>query len=90
MSQNDIISPVATVDTSECAIITPWFVENTEYPPVPATYMPLVNGEEAFRSVHEAIANAKKQSTSSAGDFSLPCILFAMARLRVLANCSSA
>ena len=60
MSQNDIISPVATVDTSECAIITPWFVENTEYPPVPATYMPLVNGEEAFRSVHEAIANAKK------------------------------
>ncbi|MBG0648851.1 phospholipase D-like domain-containing protein [Enterobacter hormaechei] len=60
MSQNDIISPVATVDTSQCAIITPWFVENTEYPPVQATYMPLVNGEEAFRAVHEAIANAKK------------------------------
>lgn len=90
MSQNDIISPVATVDTSQCAIITPWFVENTEYPPVQATYMPLVNGEEAFRAVHEAIANAKKRSTSSAGDSSPPCILFVMVKRPVLANCSSA
>ncbi|MBU9815432.1 phospholipase [Rahnella sp. C60] len=60
MSQNDIVSPVSVVDTSQCTIIPPWFVEGTEYPPALATYKPLVNGEEAFRAVHEAIANAKK------------------------------
>lgn len=60
MSQKDIFSPVATVDTNQCTVIPPWFVEGTEYPPALATYKPLVNGEEAFRAVHEAIANAKK------------------------------
>lgn len=60
MSQKDIISPVAASVTGQCTIIPPWFVENTEYPPTLATYAPLVNGEEAFRAVHEAIANAKK------------------------------
>nr|WP_129953512.1 phospholipase D-like domain-containing protein [Rahnella sp. RFA10(1/100)] len=60
MSQNDIVSPVSVVDTNQCTIIPPWFVEGTEFPPAPATYKPLVNGEEAFRAVHEAIANAKK------------------------------
>lgn len=60
MNQNDIISPVATVDTNQCKIIPPWFVEDTEYQPSQATYMPLVNGEETFRAVHQAIANAKK------------------------------
>lgn len=60
MSQKDIFSPVATVDTNQCTIIPPWFVEGTEFPPTLATYKPLVNGEEAFRAVHEAIANAKK------------------------------
>ncbi|MFB0713794.1 phospholipase D-like domain-containing protein [Buttiauxella noackiae] len=60
MSQNDIVSPVATADTSQCALITPWFVGDTEFPPMQATYMPLVNGEEAFRAVHEAIASAQK------------------------------
>ncbi|RJT45070.1 phospholipase D-like domain-containing protein [Rahnella woolbedingensis] len=60
MSQKDIVSPVATVDTNQCTIIPPWFVQNTEYPPTLASYAPLVNGEETFRAVHEAIANAQK------------------------------
>lgn len=60
MSQNDIVSPVATGDTNQCAVITPWFVGDTEFPPMQATYMPLVNGEEAFRAVHEAIASAQR------------------------------
>jgi len=60
MSQNDIITPVATTDTSQCTITAPWFVKDTEYPPALATYKPLVNGEEAFAAVHDAIARAKK------------------------------
>lgn len=60
MSQNDIVSPIATVDTSQCTITPPWFVQNTEYHPTQATYKPLVNGEEAFAAVHHAIASARK------------------------------
>jgi len=60
MSQNDIVSPLSVVDTNQCTVIPPWFVECTEFPPTHATYKPLVNGEEAFRAVHEAIANAQK------------------------------
>ncbi|EOG5375230.1 phosphatidylserine/phosphatidylglycerophosphate/cardiolipin synthase family protein [Cronobacter turicensis] len=60
MSQPDIVTPVATVDTSQCMITSPWFVQKTEYPPSLATYKPLVNGEEAFAAVHHAIANAQK------------------------------
>ncbi len=60
MDLKDIFSPVSTVDTGQCKVTPPWFVENTEYPPSPATYKPLVNGEEAFGAVHHAIANAKK------------------------------
>ena len=56
MSHNDIVTPVATVDTSQCMITSPWFVQNTEYPPAVATYKPLVNGEEAFAAVYRAIA----------------------------------
>lgn len=60
MRQTDIITPVATVDTRQCMISSPWFVQETEYPPALATYKPLVNGEEAFAAVHHAIANAQK------------------------------
>ena len=60
MSQPDIVTPVATVDTSQCMLTSPWFVQKTEYPPSLATYKPLVNGEEAFAAVHHAIANAQK------------------------------
>ncbi len=60
MSQNDIVAPVAKSDTSQCTITSPWFIQDTEYPPALATYKPLVNGEEAFAAVHHAIANAQK------------------------------
>jgi phosphatidylserine/phosphatidylglycerophosphate/cardiolipin synthase-like enzyme len=35
-------------------------VQNTEYHPAAATYQPLINGEEAFKAVHLAIAQATK------------------------------
>jgi phosphatidylserine/phosphatidylglycerophosphate/cardiolipin synthase-like enzyme len=39
----------------------PWFVEKSKYPPRPGNVIePLINGERAFRAVHEAIASAKK------------------------------
>ncbi|HFL8016856.1 DUF6396 domain-containing protein [Klebsiella pneumoniae] len=60
MTQEDIITPIATVDTRQCMITSPWFVQNTEYSPMPATYKPLVNGEEAFAAVYHAIMNAQK------------------------------
>lgn len=58
MSQPDIVTPVATVDTSQCMLTAPWFVKDTEFPPTQATYKPLVNGQEAFAAVYDAIANA--------------------------------
>ena len=60
MTQEDIITPIATVATRQCMITSPWFVQNTEYSPMPATYKPLVNGEEAFAAVYHAIMNAQK------------------------------
>jgi len=60
MSQNDIVTPIATTETNQCIITAPWFVQDTEYPPALATYKPLVNGEEAFAAVYHAIANAQK------------------------------
>jgi len=41
-------------------ITPPWFVQGSEYHPLPATYYPLINGEEAFGAVHHAIENARK------------------------------
>lgn len=38
----------------------PWFLTDTEYSRKPATFGLLINGEEAFRAVHEAIAAAKQ------------------------------
>jgi len=60
MTQKDIVTPIATTETSQCIITAPWFVQDTEYPPALATYKPLVNGEEAFAAVYHAIANAQK------------------------------
>ncbi|HKS34580.1 MAG TPA: phospholipase D-like domain-containing protein [Enterobacteriaceae bacterium] len=59
MIKRPIVVPVI-VSIGQCTITAPWFVQDTEYPPAQATYDPLVNGEEAFASVHHAIANAKK------------------------------
>jgi len=60
VSKKYIVTPIATVDTSQCMLTSPWFVQNTEYPPSLATYKPLVNGEEAFAAVYHAIMNAQK------------------------------
>ncbi len=38
----------------------PWFLKDAEYSRKPATFGLLINGEEAFRAVHEAIAAAQK------------------------------
>ncbi|WP_433770623.1 phospholipase D-like domain-containing protein [Pseudomonas putida] len=59
MSQYEIVSPLALQHTQEVTCTAPWYVRHTEYPPAMATYEPLINGEETFRAVHEAIANAK-------------------------------
>ena len=60
MNHPDIVSPVALQHTNEVTCISPWFVQNTEYHPVKATYRPLINGEETFKAVHLAIAAATK------------------------------
>lgn len=44
----------------ECKVTPPWFVNGSEYEPKKSTFRPLINGEEAFRTVHEAIAKARK------------------------------
>lgn len=60
MSQIEITVPLALRETNECVLTAPWFVCDTQYHPAPASYEPLVNGEETFRAVHLAIASAKK------------------------------
>ncbi|MFM0302913.1 phospholipase D-like domain-containing protein [Paraburkholderia sediminicola] len=62
---NHIVTPLALNQTSGAMICSPWFVQRTdtgrlaEYPPVEATYRPLVNGKEAFGAVYDAILAAK-------------------------------
>lgn len=60
MRQYDIVAPVALQHTQQVTCTSPWYVQNTEYPPAMATYQPLINGEEAFKAVHLAIAQATK------------------------------
>jgi len=60
MSQSDIVVPIALKHTNTATCSPRWFVCNTEYHPVVATFKPLINGEEAFKAVHLAIANASK------------------------------
>ncbi|WP_426114513.1 phospholipase D-like domain-containing protein [Pseudomonas sp. DSP3-2-2] len=60
MKQRVTTCPVALQQTDQVTCTPPWYVEDTEYHPVMATYQPLVNGEEAFKAVHLAIAQATK------------------------------
>lgn len=60
MTEPDIVTPVALQHTQQVTCTSPWYVQNTEYPPAMATYQPLINGEEAFKAVHLAIAKASK------------------------------
>lgn len=58
MTQSDIVVPIALRHTQQATCTAPWYVQRSEYHPVQATYQPLINGEEAFKAVHVAIANA--------------------------------
>ncbi|MEN4825753.1 phospholipase D-like domain-containing protein [Pseudomonas sp. P39-UII1] len=60
MNLPDIVVPVALKQTNTATCTPRWFVCNSEYHPVIATFKPLINGEEAFRAVHQAIANANR------------------------------
>lgn len=56
----DIVVPIALHRTHEAVCCAPWFVLDTEYRPWPASYRPLINGQEAFGAVHKAIAEAQR------------------------------
>jgi phosphatidylserine/phosphatidylglycerophosphate/cardiolipin synthase-like enzyme len=58
MTLPEIVAPIAFQDTETVILSAPWFVQDTEYAPTLATYKPLINGEDTFRAVHEAIAGA--------------------------------
>ncbi|SDH02411.1 PLD-like domain-containing protein [Paraburkholderia phenazinium] len=52
-------TPLALNCTDSANVSFRWFVQNTEYRPAPGTFAPLVNGEEAFGAVYDAILNAQ-------------------------------
>jgi phosphatidylserine/phosphatidylglycerophosphate/cardiolipin synthase-like enzyme len=58
MNEDTIVVPVAFKYTDQAFCTAPWYVWKTEYPPNKAAYHPLVNGEETFTALHQAIANA--------------------------------
>ncbi|MFJ4394345.1 phosphatidylserine/phosphatidylglycerophosphate/cardiolipin synthase family protein [Pseudomonas sp. NPDC089396] len=61
MSQHEAVFPIAFQHTNECTLTPPWFLDQEGcYPMALARYIPLVNGEETFRAVHLAIADAQK------------------------------
>ena len=59
MSTETITVPIALNETNQGTITWRWFVQRTEYKPKHATFRPLVNGEEAFGAVFDAIMAAK-------------------------------
>lgn len=54
-----ITTPIALNCTKSATATLPWFVQQTEYDPAPCAFKPLVNGEEAFGAVYDAIVLAK-------------------------------
>lgn len=59
MTRAPITTPIALSSTRSATFTLPWFVQDTEYGPVPGTIEPLVNGEETFRDVYNAIDKAQ-------------------------------
>lgn len=57
--EQSIAVPIALSCTRSATITAPWFVQQTEYNPAEATWLPLVNGEKAFAAVFDAIRNAQ-------------------------------
>ena len=60
MNLPEIVVPICLKYTNEAVCSLPWYVQLTEYHPVIASYQALVNGQETFTAVHQAIAQAKK------------------------------
>jgi phosphatidylserine/phosphatidylglycerophosphate/cardiolipin synthase-like enzyme len=54
-----ITTPLPQNQTNSCSITHPWFLQKAEYGPAPCTFQPLVNGEDAFGAVYQAIHDAK-------------------------------
>jgi phosphatidylserine/phosphatidylglycerophosphate/cardiolipin synthase-like enzyme len=54
-----ITTPLALNHTNTADLTLKWFVHQSEYDPRQATFRPLVNGEEAFGAVYDAIVAAK-------------------------------
>lgn len=59
MSTETITVPIALNETNQAKATLRWFVQRSEYSPARATFKPLVNGEEAFGAVYDAILAAK-------------------------------
>ena len=55
-----VVTPLAQNQTNQCTITPKWFVDGSEYNVLPGTFKLLINGEEAFGEVYDAIAAAKK------------------------------
>lgn len=53
------VTPIATSETHSALNTLPWFVEGTEYGPRQTSFQLLINGEEAFAAVHDAIDRAR-------------------------------
>ena len=58
-SNTTITTPLALSCTKSATLTSPWFVQSTEYYPAQATFKPLVNGEEAFGTIYDAIMAAQ-------------------------------
>jgi phosphatidylserine/phosphatidylglycerophosphate/cardiolipin synthase-like enzyme len=54
-----IISPLALKCTNTVTVSLPWFVQRTEHNPALTNFRALVNGEEAFGAVYDAILAAR-------------------------------
>lgn len=54
-----ITTPLALTCTHSARLTSPWFVQQSEYDPAKATYLPLVNGERTFGAVFDAIMGAQ-------------------------------
>ncbi len=59
MNQPNIV-PIARGETRQCTITPLWFVQGSEYNILPGRFELLINGENAFRAIYEAIAKATK------------------------------
>jgi phosphatidylserine/phosphatidylglycerophosphate/cardiolipin synthase-like enzyme len=44
----------------QCTVTPPWYVDGSEYEPLDCSFELLINGEDAFRAVHKAVAGAQK------------------------------